>query len=207
MALRDGCGLQGAADETLIRCGAALTNIRLALRFHGYLERADLAPEGAQSKEVARITTLGTQEPSHEDRQLFCALESTDCAQWDLSAQISPAFIGLLRHAARREGAWLELIGGVTPGFQRWPLHAAIGTLGSDRVDWIRAGEALQRVALHASLHGLRVSVVPGGWTSRPSLSPSPVTPFPSRGEAKVVARFDRMRDWGAAARARSAIA
>ncbi|WP_308288489.1 hypothetical protein [Streptomyces macrolidinus] len=40
------------------------------------------------------------------------------------------------------------------------PLLAVVTTAGDERIDWLRAGQALQRVLLVATAHGLRTSLL-----------------------------------------------
>ncbi|HEX9564586.1 MAG TPA: hypothetical protein VF981_11470 [Gemmatimonadaceae bacterium] len=189
MRLREGQRLAAMPDEQLLQCGAALENLRLALRYFGYAETARIAPDGDDAPTVARIDLTGARSTSPEDEFLYQALLPDAHTAGSQDGGLSPALIGLLRHAARCEGAWLEPVGGDLR-FQRSPLHAVIGTPGAASADWIRAGEALQRVRLHASLQGFRVSVVstsPPPTASRTGPASIPAT----RGEPKVVARFD----------------
>ncbi|GAB7039058.1 MULTISPECIES: Acg family FMN-binding oxidoreductase [Catenuloplanes] len=51
-----------------------------------------------------------------------------------------------------------ELYRPVTARFERFPALMVLSTPGDTRYDWIRAGQALQRVLLTATVHGLAVT-------------------------------------------------
>jgi len=44
--------------------------------------------------------------------------------------------------------------------FERWPVLAVLSTAHDRRADWLRAGQALERVLLVATAHGLRASLL-----------------------------------------------
>jgi len=185
--------LATAPDDVLLQCGAALENIRIALSHAGAAHTVILAPLGDASSSVAMVQTTGLSRPNVEDDLLFEAIEHGEVVQ--RRGGISPALIGLLRHAARTEGAWLVPIGRCSRSDTS--LNAVIGTLGSTRADWIRAGEALQRVTLHASVQGMRVRArhAPGRDFVVPRVGGGDIPD--ARGEPKVVARFETLRGEG----------
>jgi hypothetical protein len=189
--LRGPAGNAIAPDEDLLACGAALENIRLTARHLGYETQVDLMPDGDLAPTVARVRLGGACTPTFEDEALFRAMEGGPLRIAQPCRGISPALIGLLRHAARAEGAWLTPLGAGTPRVQRWPWHAVIGTSGDEPSAWVRVGEALQRVRLHASLQGWRTTVVSMIAPAMAAFRSVPAT----RREPRVVARFDGSRD------------
>ena len=48
--------------------------------------------------------------------------------------------------------------------FEEQPQLAVLSTAGSTRMDWLRAGQALQRVLLTATQHGIATSRLPSHW-------------------------------------------
>jgi nitroreductase len=249
---QDGCGIGvhadpkrqlGVADpsgrEMLISCGAALFNIRVALRHHGYVPEVSIRPDPGRPGLVARVR-WGERVPAidYED-QLFAAVERRRTHRDAfLPDPLPPGLLAALREEAAREGAALRVAAGdderaalaaaVTaaehaarldgaraaelarwarpPGSQRrdgvpaaaypatpghsepdfpgrdfasghgWglspsmmgPLHRSAGVVAllatsiDQPADWIRSGQALQRVLLAASAHGAAAALHSG---------------------------------------------
>lgn len=192
LSLRHGT-LASAPNDVLLRCGAAIENIRLALSHAGMAHAVSRAPLGDRSSVVAVVGMTGMAPPTVEDDLLFDAMARGEVQH--RCGGISPALVGLLRHAARSEGAWLVPIGRC--GRSDTSLSAVLGTPGSTRADWIRAGEALQRVTLHASVQGMRLRArqAPGPDFVVPRVGGGDISD--ARGEPKIVARFETVRGGG----------
>ena len=210
-----------------VSCGAALFNLRLALRVAGCRPLVRLLPDPGDSTVLATVRSAATASPSARARAL-CAeipLRRTNREPYT-GKRVPPTVLAELRQAAEREGATLLVLGrnssaelleyvamadeelatdheylaeinawtidgghvdglpravlgpkplndpapirdfGVTrPGqprpsaaFEPWPQLAVLTTPGDGPVDWLRAGQALQRVLLTASLFGVSVS-------------------------------------------------
>jgi hypothetical protein len=222
--------------EMLISCGAALFNIRVALRHLGYVPAVSIPPELDRPGLVARVR-WGERVPAVEyEERLFAEVERRRTHRDAfLPDPLPPGLLAALREEAAREGAALRiaardderaaLAATVTaaehatrldgaradelahwarpPGSQRrdgvlatayparpghsepdfpgrdfarghgWglsssmmaPLHRSAGVVAvlatsvDQPIDWIRSGQALQRVLLAASAHGVAAAL------------------------------------------------
>lgn len=97
--------------ELAISCGAALFNLRLALRHFGIMEHVEVLPNPTNPDHLARITLRGSMEASDEDHALFQMLHKrrTDRAPFKDIA-VSDFVLQSLAAAAAREGAWLSML-------------------------------------------------------------------------------------------------
>lgn len=94
--------------ELVISCGAALFNLRLALRHFGMTERVELFPDPANQDLLARVTLQGPAEPSDEDHALFGVLRQRHTDRSPFKTRPVPAqLLEALTADAVREGAWL----------------------------------------------------------------------------------------------------
>jgi nitroreductase len=197
------------AREFAISCGAALFNLRLAIRVAAH----DLAvwllpdPEGDSALLASvEIVTGRIKKPTVEEQELFEAIWRRHTNRWPYTIIPAPMpIIVAMEGAAAREGAWLRLLHasearswmrlaakadrdpafrppfpnyvsrsdyGPTPKnrhprtrkdfwsaehrrFERKPQLMALSTDDDQPLDWLRAGQALQR----AILTGTRESV------------------------------------------------
>ncbi|QXF81294.1 hypothetical protein HBA53_09715 [Rhodococcus pyridinivorans] len=60
--------------DRLISCGAALTNLELAIRVLGNRSRTSVLPDPQRPELIARIETLGSGTPSSRDLRLYAAI-------------------------------------------------------------------------------------------------------------------------------------
>jgi len=100
-----------AGREMLISCGAALFGLRLAVRSLGHLPVAELLPDPARPRLLARVT-LGKAEPmTGHERKLLEALphRHTHRGPWD-PGPLPGGLVAGLQHDALAEGAQLALI-------------------------------------------------------------------------------------------------
>jgi len=99
--------------ELVISCGAALFNLRLALRHFGLVEHVETFPDPANEDLLARLTLQGSAEPSDEDHALFGTLRQrhTDRSPYK-SRPVPEAVLEALAADATREGAWLVVLRG-----------------------------------------------------------------------------------------------
>jgi nitroreductase len=222
--------------EMLISCGAALFNIRVALRHLGYVPAVSIHPELDRPGLVARVR-WGERVPAVEyEEQLFAEVErrrthrdtflpdplpagllpvlceeavgegaTLHIAAGDDERAALAASVAAAEHATRLDGARAEELAhwARPPGSQRrdgvpptayparpghgepdfpgrdfarghgWglspsmmaPLHWSAGVVAvlvtsvDQPVDWIRSGQALQRVLLAASAHGVAAAL------------------------------------------------
>lgn len=99
-----------------VACGAAVLNARLALAAHGVPARAVLLrPDRAQPHLMARLTAAEPRPPTYAEDALYAAVPRRYSNRRPFWPTPVPAD---LRHdlvaAARAEGAWLELLVGMT---------------------------------------------------------------------------------------------
>lgn len=98
-----------------IACGAATFNARLALAAHGTPAEVTRRPYGPGSDVIARLTPGPDRPPSFQEQDLFSAItrrHSNRRPFWP--HPVPPAVrVGLIE-AARAEGAWLDLLVGMT---------------------------------------------------------------------------------------------
>lgn len=221
-----------ANRESVLACGAVIENLRLAAHHFGVDLDVTYWPEGAVTSTVARFSLGAPLAPRHEEEALFGVLSRPDYPTVrDPGGVASPALLAVLRHAARSEGGWLDIVaddarrtlvadleseaaviadaergarrillsgdvatrgsvrlvtgGGPTLGellatlganvhpCSEWtvgrkemargftmeaPILAVLGASEDAPMGWLRAGAALQRVLLHASVQGLRAT-------------------------------------------------
>jgi hypothetical protein len=210
-----------------VSCGAAILNLRLALRSMGLVPRVDLDPDDADEP-LARVVVTGQSPPTPAEAALYEAIGRRHSNRFPfLDTEVSAAERVTLVQAAEQEGAWLSLVigqaavelvvammrladralmadeeyvaelaqwsrrgpgsvdgvsreaggpapevqdpligrdfGGPTraPGrdFEPEPFVAVLGTFVDSPIADIDAGQALQRVLLTATRHGLSASM------------------------------------------------
>ncbi|GAA1256733.1 nitroreductase [Sphaerisporangium rubeum] len=196
-----------------VSCGAALFNLRLAIRCAGYHPVVTPRP-GTEPRLLAVAGMVAAGPPTPHESRLYEAipLRRTNREPFD-GAPVPPAALADLRIAASREGACLvpldraavadmldyaamaeeelaadpvylaELARWRLPSYVRGPASAGdppvtrrfgdrdrtaafearpslavLTTPGDGPADWLRAGQALQRVLLTATVHGLSAS-------------------------------------------------
>ena len=208
------------ARELVLSCGAALYNLRLALRCQGLVPHVDIAPASGEPLLLARISTEPGPPPTPDERRLLSAVihrhtHRHGFVQPPIAATLAAAFVAdvaaegsqlhwiddptqitamaelaLLadRHqdgnpawraeidqwtgSGRREGIPTSAVPAVRPGAQptdRLPVRsfltkggarqrrgspgrmALITTKGDRLVDWLAAGQSLQRMLLRAT--------------------------------------------------------
>jgi hypothetical protein len=209
-----------------VSCGAAILNLRLALRRMGFVAEVELNPEG--DGPIARVVVAGQSPPTPAEVALHDAIPRRRSNRYPfLDTDVSTAERISLIGAAQQEGAWLSLVigpvavdtvvammrladraltanenyvaelarwssreprsvdgvpreaagpapeeqdpligrdfGGAVraPGrdFEQDPFVAVLGTYVDSPHAEIEAGQALQRVLLTATLHGLSASL------------------------------------------------
>jgi len=97
--------------ELVISCGAALFQLRLALRHFGLAESAEVCPDPTSPDLLARVTVGGPREPTDEDHALFHAVERRHTTRTAFADRAIPRdLLALLGSAASAEGAWLRVV-------------------------------------------------------------------------------------------------
>jgi len=111
----DASPMSGAADpdpdgrESMIRCGAALFHLKLALKRFGCLGRVELFPEFSQAGLVARIHCGFSPDCGTQEVKLFEAMarDRNSSASWNKDP-VSASIFGRFEGAPAGEKAWLE---------------------------------------------------------------------------------------------------
>jgi nitroreductase len=98
----------------IVSCGAALLNLRIALRAFGYRDDAyELLPAPDDADLLARVGLVAGQEPSEDDRALLASIEARRTTRTAYDERELPAGLdGRLQDEAAREGAWLHVVRG-----------------------------------------------------------------------------------------------
>ncbi len=149
----------------VLACGGALLNMRLAVQAMGVYADVRLTPDDQQP------TLLASIRPEHErlattwDRQLAHAGVRPESPVVEHSSLTPVAALPDLRRAAELEQAWLAPLTDARLTALHLPVNgsslvAVIGSLQDDVRALLRAGQAVQRVALTAVTLGLRTSLL-----------------------------------------------
>ncbi len=99
----------------IMSCGAALYNLRLALRNLGYAEHTDLLPDADNPDFLAKVTLTGTTRANLEEKQLFETIPHRHTNRQPFEdAPLPDALISSLQLAAKLEGAELLVSSNIT---------------------------------------------------------------------------------------------
>jgi hypothetical protein len=110
--------------ELVISCGAALFNLRLALRKVGYDARVEVLPEPANPRLLARITPSEGAPAGPDERRAFAAMTRRHTHRGGFDDQpLVPQVAVAMQRAAEMEGA--ELVFVADPGQRRHVLTLA----------------------------------------------------------------------------------
>ncbi|HXF96033.1 MAG TPA: hypothetical protein VNI61_08000 [Gemmatimonadales bacterium] len=97
--------------ELIISCGAALFNLRVALRHFGNREVTEILPDAGNPDLLARVSLDGHLEPTDEDSALFRAIPLRRTYRLPFQRRpLAPSLVTALELAAVREGAWLKIL-------------------------------------------------------------------------------------------------
>lgn len=98
--------------DVVMGCGAAVENAHIAARHLGRELIVSRWPNGHDDPLVATMALGEAMTPRHEDDALFRAV--SHAAMHDVPSMpgrgVSPALVAVLRHAARCEGGWLDVV-------------------------------------------------------------------------------------------------
>lgn len=157
-------------------CGAALVNLRLAAAQLGLGTVVRLLPDRDDPTLLARVRLVQGHRASRTERLLYAAtMRPLPGRLHGVAGPPSVPFLGGLAEAARLEGATLHLHAIGTGGNIR---RGVLSTRGNGPDSWLRAGQALQRVLLDASMRSASVTFmyeVVDGQGLRPLLTPGDV--------------------------------
>jgi nitroreductase len=97
--------------ELVMACGAALLNLRIALRHFGFEGKVKTFPEKDDPDLLARVGFGGKHKPTAEDDLLFRAITQRRTNRMPFEARNIPQeALAELGAAASREGAWLQFV-------------------------------------------------------------------------------------------------
>lgn len=178
----------GEHREMLVSCGAALLNLRVAIRALGVYPAVQLFPEPLRPGLLAVVRAQGHLAVRPVDRALAEAVFREDAGAGPFRDEgVPPSVVAGLRQAARTERAWLRtltsahlpiLLGLVDQakgvrhrgpadryllgdGGGAGPLVAVVGTFHDSPLARLQAGMAMRRVLLAATVAGLSASPLP----------------------------------------------
>jgi nitroreductase len=110
--------------ELVLSCGAALFNLRLALRKVGYDARVQVLPDPSNPRFLARITPQEAAPASPEERRTFAAMTRRHTQRGAFDEQpLAPEVTVAMQRAAEKESA--ELVFVADPGQRRHVLTLA----------------------------------------------------------------------------------
>src|SRR6516225_8266783 len=155
-----------------LACGAALMNLRIAVVMAERQPLVTLLPDRGQPLLLATLRLAGRCRPTEAERELHAAIAARHTNRRPFSNRpVPPGVLAELVTAARLEGAVLHLPGQeethrllrlvadaerdllADPGYR-----AELATATATPLGWLRAGQALQRVLLTATVHGIAAS-------------------------------------------------
>lgn len=101
---------EAALREVIVSCGAALLNMRVALRHFGRRDDVDLLPEPGNLSVIARIRAGRPVHETPRDRAMFYAIDRRHTIHGTLTGTVTDRLIELCRTEAQVYGAWLHVI-------------------------------------------------------------------------------------------------
>ena len=187
------------ARELTLSCGAALFNLRLAMRAHGFREAVELFPDPTDGDLLARLVVEPGGETMREDEILFEAMPRRHTNRHPFEERVVPPSLAVaLAGAADEEGAWLHVVDG--PGSRRAVIDL---TRGAETILW---EDERYRRELSDWLHSRRRRRAEGIPGSAPGLADLDAFLGPedgteaSAGSSRVLAvlgtRSDTPNDW-----------
>ena len=97
--------------ELVMSCGAALLNLRVAIRNFGYTAVTELCPDPARPELLATVRLFGQAPPGRTDHRLFKAIPERRTNRNPFEARNIPrALLYRWQRAAAYEDAWLHLV-------------------------------------------------------------------------------------------------
>ncbi|MEU5260695.1 hypothetical protein [Amycolatopsis sp. NPDC021455] len=178
-------GTDSRQRERLLDCGAALLNLRLAIKAQGSHADTRLFPSVDRPELLAVVRPNGYETIAPEDRELVAAIADRQSNRRPFTAAVVPEAVQRqLRRAAEVERAWLATItddqvpqlrdimhrtetppatpgpgGGTDLDVEPGRLVVVIGSLHDTTLARLQAGQALQRVLLTATAAGLSATL------------------------------------------------
>jgi hypothetical protein len=150
--------------ELMISCGAAVFTLRVALRYLGWLPRARLFPDSSRPALVARVRWDEDRIAADSyEREMYAAVTTRHthrgggippAAYPAEPAHTEPDFPGRDFSAGRGWGLAAPAADERSPG-----VVCLLATSANEPADWVAAGQALQRVLLHAAACGVAAAL------------------------------------------------
>lgn len=120
------------AREMTIACGAALTNLQVAIQHFGYEPQVEYCPRLNSLGLLARVRLGAAREATEDEHMHFAAITRRHTSRTPFDKRSVPAPLLLsLQAAAAQEGAWLHIIEG---GRARMAVADLIAR--ADRLQW-----------------------------------------------------------------------
>lgn len=180
--------------ERLLDCGAALLNLRLAIKAQGSHADVRLFPTAGRPELLAIVRPHGYETISPHDEELVTAIADRHSNRRPFTAAVVPSSVQRqLRRGAEMERAWLATVTAdqvpqlreimrrselppATPGpgngtdldVEPERLVVVIGSLHDTALARLQAGQAMQRVLLTATAAGISASL-----SSQPMAAPA----------------------------------
>jgi len=101
---------EAALREVIVSCGAALLNMRIALRHFGRRDDVQLLPDPRNPSIVARIRAGRHAHETPRDREMFYAIDRRHTVHGSLGGTITDRLVDECRTEAQVYGAWLHPI-------------------------------------------------------------------------------------------------
>ncbi|MEV7092012.1 hypothetical protein AB0M80_04150 [Amycolatopsis sp. NPDC051045] len=178
-------GTDSEQRERLLDCGAALLNLRLAIKAQGSHADVQLFPSAGRPDLLAVVRPQGYETIAPLDGELVAAIADRQSNRRPFTAAVVPAAVQRqLRRAAEVERAWLATItaeqvpqlreimrhtevppatpgpgGGTDLDLEPDRLVVVIGSLRDTALARFQAGQAMQRVLLTATAAGLSAAL------------------------------------------------
>lgn len=186
--------------------GAALVNLRLAAAQLGYEAVVRLLPDVERPSVLASVRLAGRHRITREERLLYAATLRPFAASGHAAGAGPPlAVLNELGEAARLEGAALHPLPAAQAAMAQ---RAVLTTAGDSPAEWLRAGQALQRVLLScparavSASFGFEAAGVPGvADVTRPGEVPQVVLQLTRDVDARLLqppvgGQDERQRRW-----------
>jgi len=122
-----------AGRDRLISCGAAVTNLRLAVRRLGWSERWTQFGNPPRPDEVARVTALDRVAPTSAELTLFHAISARRSHRGRFAGPAAAADVAALKHASTATGLSAHVVHGSELGALASRLRYAATVLQGDR--------------------------------------------------------------------------
>lgn len=178
-------GTDNDQRERMLDCGAALLNLRLAIKAQGSHADVRLFPSAGRPDLLAVVRPQGHETIAPHDQELVAAIADRRSNRRPFTAAVVPAAVQRqLRRAAEVERAWLAAItpeqvpqlrdimrrtevppatpgpgGGTDLDLEPDRLVVVIGSLHDTALGRLQAGQAMQRVLLTATAAGLSAAL------------------------------------------------